>query len=262
DVYAADRPAGERSVRVRLVTDADRLGETESGVILPVVTTPTSPTRATAVGDHPVVRPVEGWRALDVPATADRALPAGFTAVLSDSAGPLIAVREFTPPLSAGRSVRQVWTALATGGWSNRADYVLFWSAAFDWAGHAGDAMAMLPLTALSPEWSPVERSSGPPTARWWPGVYERRVDGARAAFGPAATPAAAVQMTPQQWAPRVAAVVAAGDRVIEASPWLLVAALAALCGAAGFWRRGTRVIEAPAAPARGRRRAEVVARS
>ncbi|QOV89680.1 hypothetical protein [Humisphaera borealis] len=183
-LYSRARPAGDRSVHVRLTSTPAELG-TSPGVILPAITGLSRTTRATRVVDHPVLGGAD-LASIDLPATVDRALPAGrWDVVLADAFGPLVAVRATESP-AAVRQVRQAWCAIDPRGWGQQVAYVVFWSAMLDWLGEADgrDQFVSHPLNELTPAWIPFEPASGGDGRRYWPGIYQRD-DGVRRAFGP-----------------------------------------------------------------------------
>ena len=128
DVYRAVRPAGDGAAtsgsgRERAAgADASRRGRPARARVPRDATA-----RPTRVAPHAVTDPVTNWTSLDLPAF-DAAPPGGgWTPVLWAGERPLVAVRE--------SPARQVWVGLDTDGWSNRPEYVVFWTAVFDWVG-------------------------------------------------------------------------------------------------------------------------------
>jgi hypothetical protein len=241
DLYAAGRPAGERSIHVRLAGSEAQL-KGAVGIILPPAASPATPTRATTVANHPITVAVGRWDSLDIPAVQDRTLPGtGWTVLLSDARGPLLAVRELGSEVGTDRPIRQVWTAFDVAGWANQPQYVVFWSAAIDWAGRVdaeGERLGASPLEELTAQWQPVELSPGPLTAIRWPGVYERQGDSARRAFGPAATLGPTLQLTAAERSARIAALLRQGEHLNLLAPWMLVGAMLFGMGAVLWWPR------------------------
>lgn len=234
DAYRRSRPAGERSKSVRLVATPAEAG-TSPAVILAALGGTSSVTRVTTVADHPVVAGVN-WAAFDLPAAVDRTLPPGaWQTLLSDAAGPLLAVRELSDPLNPAVT-RQAWCAIDPRGWSANVGYVVFHASLLDWIG--GERVVAFPLHELTADWSPIERSPGGEGAAYWPGVYQR-ADGARRAFGPAAAPALlSVDPTPGELPQTVARVLDAGSTKVSISPALMLMAIALVTSAAAVWRR------------------------
>ncbi|MDB5296440.1 MAG: hypothetical protein JWO31_2423, partial [Phycisphaerales bacterium] len=271
DVYATARLPGERSVHVRLMpgpagsNDAGTSGEPT--VWLAATGGPTAatagPVRSTA---HPIATALGAGADVPIPAAADRLLPSargadvgggGWDVVLSDAAGPLVAVRESAGQPGDSPAARQAWVALAPDGWANRVEYVAFWSALFDWVGRAdaaGEGMTAHSLDELTPEWRPVDLAPRPPgPTEFWPGVYEREGDGRRRAFGPAdgvgtGTTAGDVAGAGRDVGGSLDRWLAAGDRVTLWAPWLLVGATGLVLAAAVTVRGGSLGTRRPAA--------------
>ncbi len=237
DAYRRSRPVGERSPSVRLVATPAEAG-TSPAVILSALGGTLSATRVTTVADHPVVGGVN-WAAFDLPAAVDRTLPPGaWQTLLSDAAGPLLAVRELSDPLNPAVT-RQAWCAIDPRGWSANVGYVVFHASLLDWIG--GERIIAFPLHELTGDWSPIERSPGGEGATYWPGVYER-ADGARRAFGPASAIAApTIEATPDGLRQAVASAIEATASKVSVTPGLLVIALALAGSGAAVWRRRVR---------------------
>lgn len=249
DVYRAVRPAGEGGATVRLWTGNAPPEPTLAGVIVrpgPGLRAAAT-ARPTRVAPHPVTDPVTNWTSLDLPAF-DAAPPGpGWTPVLWAGERLLVAVRE--------SPARQAWVALDTDGWSNRPEYVVFWTAVFDWVGQGGEAYAAHSLAELTPDWQRVPEVSGTGPARApaqssppieydpAPGIY-RRGDGAVRAFNaviPRPSRAASKPSPPADRRDRLRMVLARYDTLPgrrRLAPWLLVGSLACFVMAAGLWRR------------------------
>jgi hypothetical protein len=145
--------------------------------------------------------------------------------------------------------------ALDTDGWSNRPEYVVFWTAVFDWVGQGGEAYAAHSLAELTPDWQGVPQVSGTGHARLptqptpaieydpAPGIY-RRSDGAVRAFNavvPSPSRAASKPAPQADWRDRLRQQLARYDTLPGRrylSPWLLVGSLACFVLAVGLWRR------------------------
>jgi hypothetical protein len=241
ELYAKNRPPGERSIHVRLVGAQAQL-KNGDGILLPPAGTPTSPTRATTVAAHPITAAVSDWKSFDLPAADSRTLPeTGWTVLLADEKGPLVAVRELGAEVGADRPIRQVWCAISVGGWANLPQYVVFWSAVMDWVGKVeagGDRLVVHPLTELSPMWQWVEGAVGSPNAVFWPGVYERSGDAARRAFGPAASLTPTIQHSAAERSTRIAELLRHGEHVTSLSRWLLIGSMVLVLLSVIFWSR------------------------
>jgi hypothetical protein len=249
DVYRAVRPAGEGGTTVRVWTGKAPPEPTLAGVVVRPgpgfhATTTARPTR---VAPPPVTEPVPTWPSLDLPAF-DAAPPGtDWTPVLWAGERPLVAVRE--------SPARQVWVALDTDGWSNRPEYVVFWTAVFDWVGQGSETYAAHSLAELAPDWQRLPVPAGSARAPGQtastteadydpaPGVY-RRSDGALRAFNavsPRPPGAASKPSAPADWRNRLRIVLGRYDTLPgqrRLGPWLLVGSLVCLVLAAGVWRR------------------------
>ena len=250
EVYRTVRPAGEGSATVRIWTGNAPPEPTLAGVVVrpgPGLRA-TATTRPTRVAPHPVTDPVTDWTSLDLPAF-DAAPPGGgWTPVLWAGERPLVAVRE--------SPARQVWVGLDTDGWSNRPEYVVFWTAVFDWVGQGGETYAAHPLSELTPDWQRMPgrpaAASGHPTVDPGHRVRPRRRGSTveatvRSGAFNAALPLASAQRhrnprRPETGATRLRSALGRYDALPgrrRLAPWLLIASLVCLVLAAGAWRRG-----------------------
>jgi hypothetical protein len=248
EVYRTVRPAGEGSATVRVWTGNAPPEPTLAGVVVRPGPGPraTATTRPTRVAPHSVTDPVTDWTNLDLPAFDAAPPDSGWTPVLWAGERPLVAVRE--------SPARQVWAALDTDRWSNRPEYVVFWTAVFDWVGQGGDTYAAHPLSELTPDWQRITGPGGSIRAPGMstsaiayepaPGIY-RRSDGPIRAFNaalPLASGAASKPSSPGNWRDRLHAALGRYDALPgrrRIAPWLLIASLVCLVLAAGAWRRG-----------------------
>jgi len=263
DVYAAARPPGERSVALRLTTSAAALGESPGIILAALSAAPGGITSVLRTADHPATAGID-LSQVPLPATSNRSLPPGdWQPLLSDSPGPLLAVRQVTNPTGEG-GTRQAWCAIDPRGWADRVEYVLFWSALLDWLGgidsEGADRMFAWPLESLRPDFAPVARAPvarglGGSAAVYWPGVYERQGDARRRAFGPAATTGDLDVRSSEAQLDGLRRLLRQGERQASLSPWLLLAAIASAVAAAAVWRRSRRAVSvavavSPAGPA------------
>jgi hypothetical protein len=193
---------------------------------------------------------VTDWTSLDLPAFDAAPAGAGWTPVLWAGERPLVAVRE--------SPARQAWVGLDTDGWANRPEYVVFWTAVFDWVAQGGESYAAHSLAELTPDWQRDEEMTGTGHARApqttlptdydpAPGIY-RRGDGAVRAFNAvvprpsrAASKPSSKLSPPAGWRDRLRTTLAGYDTLpgrLRLVPWLLVGSLACFVMAAGLWRR------------------------
>src|SRR5439155_12011640 len=121
---------------------------------------------------------------------------------------------------------RQEWVALDTDGWSNRPEYVVFWTAVFDWVGQGGEVYTAHSLAELTPDWERVPEVTGTGPARAStqpappieydpaPGLY-RRSDGPIRAFNASVSRqsrAASKPSPPGDWRERLRSALARYD--------------------------------------------------
>jgi hypothetical protein len=238
DVYRRYRPAAEDSPRVAIGRPGDVKAD-EPAVLLAPVADPESPHADIRPTPHPITTGVD-WSGLaaGLAVSADHP-PDGWTVVLRAGDRPLVAVRD------AGG--RQVWIGFESRPFARTPGYVVFWTAVFNWLGSASDegftagtvgpplesARRLLPDTL--PDHVDPQR---------WPGVFQTptgklALNAPRVTFGAAAGA--------ENWGTRLAAIPPAAPTGIDLAPWLALAALALLAGAAATWER--RRIPAPRPP-------------
>jgi hypothetical protein len=240
DVYRRYRPAAEDSPRVAIGRPADVKAD-EPAVLLAPATGPETPRGEVRPTPHLITTGVD-WSGLSAGlAVSSDHPPDGWTVVLRAGDRPLVAVRD--------ADVRQAWVGFESRSFARTPGYVVFWTAVFNWLGSAtGEAFTAgvvgPPLESarrLLPQTLPghVDRLR-------WPGVFDTpagklALNAGRVTFGPAADA--------ENWGTRLAAIPPATPAGIPLAPWLALAALALLAGAAGTWER-RRQLAAPRPPA------------
>jgi hypothetical protein len=146
EVYRGNRPAGPNSKSVLIQPSSDPIAATEpSAIVLDDLT----PQRQTAGGqltlsDGPLTR-FEDWTT--ILANSQIAPPP------SGDWQPLIAVAGITTLAVRENPVRQVWIGFNSAQFAHRADFVVFWTAVFDWLGSASSIYE--PLRVSSDENQP-----------------------------------------------------------------------------------------------------------
>jgi hypothetical protein len=239
--YQQSRPAMDGSTRLLVVGSAADLPADALAVIIahPDLETPAG---VPEVIPHPVTAHID-WQHLSAPIRMAGEPPAGWTPIVKLGGRPAVAV-------SPEPARRQVWVGFDAPNWPITADFVVFWTSVFDWAGGAGRVWVARPLDEWTPEWKPTESASG--ASGFWPGVY-RRSDGAPRAFN-----APDVMFLPPprtDWRSQVAHLESALTRFDLSRPLLVLAAVAMLLSAA-TWKPAARlaqVAEIPAPAGRGR---------
>lgn len=253
DVYRAARPAGDGGPRLRLLASPAVAPDGATAVVVhPSFDGRAGSARPTRVVPHPVTDAVSDWTALDLPLGTSGVAPPGWTPVLWAGDRVLVAVRE--------GGARQAWVGVDTNRWSDRAEYVVFWSAVFDWVGgvdgvgQGGNTYSGHSLAEWTGDWRPDPAAGagggadgaagGHELSPPWPGIYVRE-DGARRAFNvPTPVIPSSAGTAATDWPRRLEA--AAGNTEIQSSgsfrqpaaPALLLGAMACLAGAALTWRR------------------------
>jgi hypothetical protein len=238
DVYRRYRPAAEDSPRIALGRPGDIKAD-EPAVLLAPAVGPESAHTDIRPTPHPVITGVD-WSGLSSgPSLSADHPPEGWTIVLRAGEHALIAVRD--------GDVRQVWVGFESRAFARTPGYVVFWTNVFNWLGSAtgGDftagvvgppldgARRLLPKTL--PDHVDPDR---------WPGVFETptgklALNCGRVTFG---------TTSGENWSTRLAAIPPAIPTGIDLAPWLALAALTCLAGAAATWER--RRLPAPRSPA------------
>jgi hypothetical protein len=219
--------------------------------------TPGPTTRPTRVAAHPIVGAVQSWNSLDLPIAQQSQMPEGFEPILWSGDKPIVAVRA-TP-------VRQVWSAIDVNGWSNRPEYVIFWTAVFDWMGEGGETFTSYDLSQWTNDWRWTGRPDSeakssaprvPDASMLLPGLYIR-ADGALRAFD--APTIKSTTPPPSDWR---ADLRQTGNLSVSSThsdsaaawrklaPWFLLGSLGCLTGAAALWRRSAGLPATSANPA------------
>jgi len=221
ETYRKLRPA---RADARVVSIVDAAGNFEGPTVILAPAT-AAESGVASVAEHPITTGV-AWADVLKDARLGAVAPAGFTPVVSIGERVAVAVRE-TP--------RQAWVAIESATFPRRAEYVVFWTNAFDWLGQGGDAFVSHPIGTLGDEWRRVTDGPSGTEPGLWPGVYQRG-DGTLRAVNAGAHAKPAPPPTTNDWQQRVARLASgrAGGRPL--SPYLLIAALACALGAALRW--------------------------
>ena len=244
EVYRANRPvAADASNRVLVTTDAP----SNSAPSVPTIhLRPATRLLAATTDDDVVVTAHDLTNQVDWPAmlrlesaVASDDPPARFHPVLTVENRVLLAVRGEP---TAGR---EVWIGFDAPNWPRTADYVVFWTNVFDWAGQGGDTLAADSVARLSDDWdavSPLPQGAEPGL---WPGLYRDLAGRYRAVNAPAVRLPA--ERSSESWQERVAAIAdgpAPAGRRFDGF-LLLAALLAGLVSACRWPRRNLTVFSA-----------------
>lgn len=219
--YQSSRPPADESARLTIVNDVAQLPPSDPAVVLPQArgSQVAGPAR---IVPHAITEHVD-WGGLPSPiAVGDP--PAGWMPVVSVGDHPIVTI-------GAGPS-RKVWVGFDPGDWSRTADYVVFWTNVFDWAGGGGARYVAHPLSEWTSEWKPTKSAN--PNPGMWPGLY-RRSDGALRAFNAPDVILPAPATT--EWRAQLAALASSTGRT-ELSGRLFVIAAGCLVIAAATWQK------------------------
>jgi hypothetical protein len=155
EVYGRNRRSGEGSKHIAVVAGSENLASDEPTAFVMNSESGGSSLAAIQpllVRDSPLTRTVDWNRALA--GAKVESPPAGeWQPIVSAEGMAAVAVRE--------EPVKEVWVGFDSAEFAHQADFVIFWSNAFDWLGDGGDsygtAAAAAPATMLLPAESAVK---------------------------------------------------------------------------------------------------------
>lgn len=248
EVYGGSRPSTDASPRVAIVADAAQLVGEMRGV---VISRPGPQTggdgslsgTAPELVPHPITRGLEGALTLRLGEAAPSP-PAGWTPVVRAGGRVAVAVRE--------APARQVWVGFDSVDFARRPEFVVFWANVFDWLGGGGGAEYRAEAVGpLASAWRRVEAEDVRAEPGLWPGLYERKDDGALRAvnaldvkFPPASATGG------NDWRRQLGQALARANRGLPLAPALLLAALLCMIATALCWGRRSHGSAAPPSPA------------
>ena len=221
DIYQRARPPSDGSTRLAIVENVSQLPAAAPAVIVPSLANSSIPA-PDQIARHAITDHVR-WNELSGAVQMAGDPPPGWTTVVAAGGKVLVAVSPHLP--------NQVWAGFDSPQWAATADYVIFWTNIFDWAGGGDTSFAAHGLEQWTPEWKPTVPADAPPG--FWPGLYRRSDGGIRAFNAPAMPPATPVH---SNWRAKLAKLsqVPAG---MELSAPLLIAAIACLVLSAAAWQ-------------------------
>jgi hypothetical protein len=228
DAYQTARPASEGSLRLPVLSNTAQVPADAPAVVLgqgqgQLVSGPVQ------VVAHPITEHV-AWDHLPSPLRVTGDPPAGWTPLVTMRDKTLLAIRPTDP--------KQVWVGFNAPDWPRTADFVVFWTNVFNWAGGGGEMYAAFPLNQWTPQWKPVDLP--PAQAGFMPGVY-RRSDGALRAFN-----APDVHFNPpaqHHWQRQLSAL-AKGFGRYELAPFVALAAICCLLLCAITWKGSSQAMQ------------------
>jgi hypothetical protein len=224
--YQRARPAEARSPRIEVV--AGQAGPLPTAPTVVVAATPGQPLAHAArsvVEQHDITRSVNWDR---VASSADVApMPDGWRAVVVLGGMPAVAVRE--------KPVRQVWVGGRSPDWPRNADYVIFWTAVFDWLAGAHPQYLAGSVGRLEGTWTAMTPTPSPaPEPGLWPGLYRGEDGGVVPVNAPDVE--ASLGLPALDWAAAIGRWRASGAGASALAPLLAVSAVVCLAIAASAW--------------------------
>lgn len=222
-VYSRHRPAGDGSPRVA-IGRAGELKSDERGIILEPLSGEPESGLELAVDDHPVTAAVDFAPLRAGVLLAAKPPGEGWRTILRVGGKPALAVTE--------GETRRAWVGFDSASLMRAPSFVVLWTNLIDWVAGSSTGYGSSSLEDLSTDSARRLPTSLPDDvdSRYWPGVFDTP-------SGPAAANAAELVLQPS--------VKGSLDQLrlnvrqgISLLPWLLLAAIAALVGAAATWER------------------------
>lgn len=237
DVYVKQRPPGEASKRVVIVSSVSKVPGDGPAIVLPrlseVAAAGNGPAMQSVIADHPITKGVT-WTDAGRPALAAEAPPAGWAPVVNVDGKVWVAARE--------QPARAIWVGFDTSQWARSPAFVVFWANAFNWVGAGGKRFASHPVGSLDDsDWKPLELAglltdAIEPEPKLWPGLYQRS-DGTLRALN---APDVPIPPAPAQadWRQRLTALAKEAGGQVELTPVVAAGSLVCLALAAWAWKR------------------------
>ncbi len=230
DQYSRLRPAGDESKRIGL-------GEGDSEIVLAKLGAGVS--GAVTVAAHPITAALErvDWQAMTAGGAGE--LPAGDWKLL---------VRVGERAILAAREApnRQVWVGFDTRLMASQPEFVVMWSAIFDWVGEGGEEFAARTTGRMEKGWGLIDGSLGNREPGWWPALY-RRADGVM--VGVNAPDVILPEVAGNSgWRTEIAELAREyrnGGGVTWLTTWLILGAMGLMLVAAMTWRGGLKYAHA-----------------
>lgn len=222
-VYSRHRPAGDASTRVAIGRGGDLQADEPGIVVEALVGEPQSGLNVT-VEDHPVTAAVDFSPLRTSVIVAPKPPGEGWRTILRLEGKPALAVSE--------GETRRAWIGFDSAQLARTPSFVVLWTNLVDWVGGTSTGYLSSPLddsASTSPRRLP-ESLPGDVDPRYWPGVFQAPTGLLAAnAHELALHPGAGASLDPLRLNVRH------GYSLV---PWLMLAAIAALVGAAATWER------------------------
>lgn len=236
DAYEVARPAADDAPIVAVTTDPAAIGpQTPAAIVAGGGTVVGADDAEAVVVDHRLTGHVD-WNAAVRGARLTEA-PGDWMPVVSVAGRAVIAAQE--------GDVRRVWIGIDSPTLPRLPAFVVLWTNVLDWLGQvdsseAGEFVYERVDGVLDKEWQPLTGMPNPrPLNGQWPGLYERRGDGALRALNAPIIDPSNRQGPSDDWRGALQRWARQSDRrrVLELAPALLIVAMACLLLAALRWR-------------------------
>lgn len=146
-VYARLRPPADNAPRITILAAAESIPPTEPAAILSPATTVLPAHLNLLVRDSPITRGIDWPHVLAGASAAPPPVPA-WQPLLTANGAPLLASRS--------DPIRQVWVGFRSANFSHHSDFVVFWTAVFNWLARLDDLQPTPGAAAIvSPAASP-----------------------------------------------------------------------------------------------------------
>ena len=225
EIYSRHRPSSRASPRVAVTRPEDAKPD-EPGVLLPLAEPPELPYGEVGTRTHPLLAGVD-WSALTKGVALAKPPGQGWTKLAWLGAHPIVAVRE--------GEVRQVWIGFESREFARTPAFVVFWTNVFDWTGGGTQEFQASPITqgSATKERLAPEKLSDDIDPTLWPGVFNTPNGKLALNTGPVRFAARASDAVA-----RLPALSLNGATGVNLAPWLALAALVCLLGAAATWEK------------------------
>jgi hypothetical protein len=233
EVYARHRPTGEGSQPVAVVKATDPISTDVPAVIVADEAAggkKLSTRQPMIVKDGALKIQSVDWANVLAGATLRPAPPGDWEPIVSAGNEMVVAVRD--------APVKQVWVGFSTDDFKRRPDFVVFWSAIFDWLGGTAQDYASREAGALAGNWQlqePADISLPAEDVGLAPGLYmsgDGTLEAVNASAPPISPPPAG------DWRAKLTSATAAHDQNTALADAMLVVAMGLTGISAATWRR------------------------
>ncbi len=224
-VYARHRPPGDSSAKLPIARPGE-LKADEPGILLAPVTGTESPKGDLTTRPHPLLNGISDWHAIAAGASLASSRPGeGWTNLISQGNQPLVAVKE--------TDARQVWIGFESREFARTPAFVIFWANIFDWTAGGQEAFTAAPIAQAA---GPAQRLSPEPLPdnvdpAYWPGLFQSSQG--KIAVNP---PPVTFTQASTDWQSRLSSLHLPPGTGVDLTPWLAIAAIFCLAGAASTW--------------------------